>query len=79
MPVATKIKEEEKDDTPVASAPALSASKTEAKKMYRLLAGKHLSAEGDIYYGVSPTNPQGDLIELTDEQAKGFEGRLGPA
>jgi hypothetical protein len=75
MPVATKIKEEEKEDTP--NTP-VSAQKTDIKKMYRLLSGKHLSAEGDVYYGVSPMNPQGDLIELTDEQAKGFEGRLGP-
>lgn len=73
MPVATKIKEEDKEDTLVIS------QKTETKKMYRLLSGKHLSTEGDVYYGVSLTNSEGDLIELTDEQAKAFEGRLGPA
>lgn len=71
MPVATKkaqIEAEQAQEIEMAG----------AKKLYRLLVGKHLSAEGDIYYGknLSPENPQGDLIELTDEEAAQFGDRI---
>jgi len=81
MPVATKPQPQsdpdEKDNniSPETLKAAIEPASDE-KKMYRLLAGKHLSADGDVYYGISVNNPQGDLIELTDKQAEDFGDRV---